>query len=81
MTFRLVVAPLRGPGQSPVLPFACCVGSLSSVRNIGICGKSVILSFDSKCFVTGLLPKTRHPTEKKTSLMFTFRCLVLFVDL
>ena len=26
VTFRLVVAPLRGPGQSPVLPFACCVG-------------------------------------------------------
>ena len=25
MTFRLVVASLWGPGQSPVLPFACCV--------------------------------------------------------
>ena len=24
MTFRLVVVSLRGPGQSPVLPFACC---------------------------------------------------------
>ena len=23
VTFRLVVAPLQGPGQSPVLPFAC----------------------------------------------------------
>ena len=31
MTFRWVVASLRGPGQSPVLPFACCVGSLRSV--------------------------------------------------
>ena len=31
VTFRRVVAPLRGPGQSPVLPFACCVGSLLSV--------------------------------------------------
>ena len=28
VTFRRVVAPSRGPGQSPVLPFACCVGSL-----------------------------------------------------
>ena len=27
---------LRGPGQSPVLPFACCVGSLLSV---GRCGR------------------------------------------
>ena len=31
VTFRRVVVPLRGPGQSPVLPFACCVGSLRSV--------------------------------------------------
>ena len=37
MTFRLVVAPLRGPGQSPVLPFACCVGSLLSVGRCGRC--------------------------------------------
>ena len=36
VTFRLVVAPLRGPGQSPVLPFACCVGSL---RSVGCCGR------------------------------------------
>ena len=28
VTFRLVVVPLRGPGQSPILPFACCVGLL-----------------------------------------------------
>ena len=31
VTFRLVVVSLWGPGQSPVLPFACCVGSLLSV--------------------------------------------------
>ena len=31
VTFRRVVASLRGPGQSPVRPFACCVGSLRSV--------------------------------------------------
>ena len=37
MTFRLVVAPLRGPGQSLVLPFACCVGSLLSVGRCGRC--------------------------------------------
>ena len=32
VTFRLVVAPLRGPGRSPVLDFACCVGSPLSGR-------------------------------------------------
>ena len=37
VTFRLVVVPLRGPGQSPVLPFACCVGSLLSVGRCGRC--------------------------------------------
>ena len=37
MTFRRVVVPLRGPGQSPVLPFACCVGSLLSVGHCGWC--------------------------------------------
>ena len=37
VTFRWVVAPLRGPGQSPVLPFACCVGSLRSVGRCGRC--------------------------------------------
>ena len=37
VTFRLVVAPLRGPGRSPVLPFACCVGSLLSVGRCGWC--------------------------------------------
>ena len=37
VTFRLVVAPLRGPGRSPVLPFACCVGSLLSVGHCGRC--------------------------------------------
>ena len=36
MTFRLVVAPLRGPGQSPVLPFACCVGLLLSGAFAGV---------------------------------------------
>ena len=37
VTFRLVVAPLRGPGQSPVLPFACCVGSPLSVGRCSRC--------------------------------------------
>ena len=36
-TVRRVVAPLRGPGQSPVLLFACCVGSLRSVGRCGRC--------------------------------------------
>ena len=39
VTFRLVVAPLRGPGQSPGLPFACCVGSLRSVGRCGRCSR------------------------------------------
>ena len=37
VTFRPVVAPLRGPGRSPGLPFACCVGSLLSVGRCGRC--------------------------------------------
>ena len=37
VTFRLVDVPLRGPGQSPILPFACCVGSLLSVGRCGWC--------------------------------------------
>ena len=36
-TFCVVIAPLRGPGQSPVRPFACCVGSLRSVGRCGRC--------------------------------------------
>ena len=35
VTFHLIVVPSRGPGQSPVLPFARCVGSL---RSVGRCG-------------------------------------------
>ena len=37
VTSRLVVVSLRAPGQSPVLPFACCVGSLLSVSRCGRC--------------------------------------------
>ena len=37
VTFRLVAVSLRGPGQSPDLPFACCVGSLLSVGRCGRC--------------------------------------------
>ena len=37
VTVRLVVVSLRGPGQSPVRPFACCVGSLLSVGRCGRC--------------------------------------------
>ena len=36
VTFHRVAVPLQGPGQSPVLPFACCVGSL---RFVGRCGR------------------------------------------
>ena len=31
VTFRPIAVSLRAPGQSPVLPFACCVGSLRFV--------------------------------------------------
>ena len=37
VTFCRVAVSLRGPGQSPVLPFACCVGSLRSVGRCGLC--------------------------------------------
>ena len=37
VTFRLVVVSFRGPGQSPVLPFACCVGLLLSVGRCSRC--------------------------------------------
>ena len=37
VTFHLVDVPLWGPGQSPVLPFACCVGLLRSVGRCGQC--------------------------------------------
>ena len=37
VTLRRVAVSLRGPGQSPVLPFACCVGSLRCVGCCGLC--------------------------------------------
>ena len=37
VTFRRVAVSLRGPGRSPGLPFACCVGSLRSVGRCGRC--------------------------------------------
>ena len=46
-TFRLVVVSLRGPGQSPGLPFACCVGSLRSVSRcwcrFRVCGAQLLV--------------------------------------
>ena len=37
VTFRRVAVPLRGPGQSPALPLACCVGLLRSDGRCGLC--------------------------------------------
>ena len=37
VTFRRVAVSVRGPGQSPVLPFACCVGSLHFVGRCDLC--------------------------------------------
>ena len=36
VTFRRVAVSLRGPGQSPVHPFACCIGSLRAVGRFGL---------------------------------------------
>ena len=36
VTFRRVAVSLQGTGQSPVLPSACCVGSM---RSDGRCGR------------------------------------------
>ena len=43
VTCRRVVVSLRGPGHSPALPSACCVGSLRSVGRCGRC--SLLVSF------------------------------------
>ena len=37
VTFRRVAVSLRGPGQSLVLSFVCCVGSLRPVGRCGLC--------------------------------------------
>ena len=37
VTFRRLVVSLRGPGQSPVVPSACCIGLLLSVARCGRC--------------------------------------------
>ena len=39
VAFCRVAVSVRGPGQSPVLPFACCVGSLRSVGRCGRCSR------------------------------------------
>ena len=43
VTFRRVVASLRG--QSPVLPFACCVESLRSVGRCSLSPAGVVSAF------------------------------------
>ena len=37
VTFRRAAVSLRGPGQSPVLPFACCVGPMLSDGRCSLC--------------------------------------------
>ena len=37
VTFRQAAVSLRGPRQSPVVPFACCVGLLRFVSCCGVC--------------------------------------------
>ena len=36
VTFRQVAVSLQGPGQSPLLPFACCIGSMLSDGSCGL---------------------------------------------
>ena len=52
--FRPVAVSLRGPGQSPVLPFACCVGSL---RSVGRCGR---------CSFCGVVSASAGPSSWRT---------------
>ena len=42
-TCRRVAVSLRGPGKSPVLPFACCVGSLRSAGRCDRCSLWLML--------------------------------------
>ena len=51
VTFCRVIVSLRGPGQSPVLPFACCIGLLLSVGRCGRC--SCWCRFSSQSPVVG----------------------------
>ena len=60
VTFRWVVASLRGPGQSPVLPFACCVGSLLSVGRCGRC--SCWWRFRVRVSPLGAMSRSPSPT-------------------
>ena len=68
MTFRLVVAPLRGPGRSPVLPFACCVGSLLSVGRCGRCSCWCRFSVRPVVGVLGLPPPLPPPPDQNCHL-------------
>ena len=38
VTFRQVPVSLQGPGQSPVLPFACCVSATAACVPAGVVG-------------------------------------------
>ena len=56
VTFRRVVVPLRGLGRSPVLPFACCVGSL---RSVGRC----VLSAAAAGALAGVVSAFAEPSS------------------
>ena len=68
VTFRQVAVSLRGPGQSPVLPSACCAGSLRSVGRCVLCSRGMrwrahALPFLSGCKDLGV-QGLRHDTLK-----------------
>ena len=62
VTFRLAVVSLQGPGQSPVLPFACCVGSLLSVGRCGRCSCWCRFRIRGAPLLAQALPKTQKTT-------------------
>ena len=71
VTFRLVVVPLWGPGQSPVLPFVCCVGLLLSVGLCGWCScwcRFRVCGAPPPCWLLPQIPRylTRHAVRQGT---------------
>ena len=80
VTFRRVVVPLRGPGQSPVLPFACCVGSLLSVGRCGRCScwcrfrvRGAPLCFCVSVFLQHQPPPPPSPTPSSSTSISSSR--------
>ena len=61
VTFRRGGVPLRGPGQSPALPFACCVGSLRYIAP-HFCNFATFLEEEDLFFPSKLSPHKVPPS-------------------